>query len=285
MRLSFAILVTAAACALAPGLAGAVPSFFVNAGASGSNTIGGCIVSGTDGTSTTPNFSQRTCIGDPNGTGQATARTFFGHVGASADAQTFGLSGTSAFAAFARYLDSVVFTGPPGGLIPVSLNLDFSGALNAASGSGEVRMSITIGGNGVGNFREVIDGNGVVAECINSFGIGCGNLVIASVTTSSVLVPVDVDVPVELGLAVFVGATGISGSASVEFLNSLDFPIGRDLFNLPDGFTVNAPGSFIVNNRFVPTPSEAAPVPGPSALVLVGIGLGGLAFLRRRRAA
>ncbi|PYT30206.1 MAG: hypothetical protein DMG57_08960 [Acidobacteria bacterium] len=51
----------------------------------------------------------------------------------------------------------------------------------------------------------------------------------------------------------------------------MDFPIGSDVFTLPDGRTANAPSMFIFNNRFLP---PASSVPEPSGLLAARIGAG-----------
>jgi hypothetical protein len=66
-----------------------------------------------------------------------------------------------------------------------------------------------------------------------------------------------------------IGQNGGLGSA--DLFQSVEFPIGSDVFNLPPGVTANAPDSFIFNNRYIP----ATAVPGP----VVGAGLPGLSWL------
>ena len=51
---------------------------------------------------------------------------------------------------------------------------------------------------------------------------------------------------------------------------------GAPLFNLPDGFTVNSPTSFIVHNQFTPT---GVPEPAAGTLLLLGLVI---AFLLHR---
>ena len=76
-----------------------------------------------------------------------------------------------------------------------------------------------------------------------------------------------------------------SAHAVVDGRNTMGFPIGVPVFDLPSGFTVNAPSIGLVNNvipgDIVPGPSG---VPEPSSLLLLVVGLGGLAFIRLARA-
>ena len=69
------------------------------------------------------------------------------------------------------------------------------------------------------------------------------------------------------------------GFARSDFSNSVLFPIGSDVFNLPAGVTANAPDPFIVNNLYIPT----SVTPLPATLPLFGTGLGGLGLLGWRR--
>ena len=56
-----------------------------------------------------------------------------------------------------------------------------------------------------------------------------------------------------------------------------------DVFNLPDGVTVNA-GDYLVNNRYFDPLATGGGVPEPAswALMITGFGLMGVALHRRR---
>ena len=53
------------------------------------------------------------------------------------------------------------------------------------------------------------------------------------------------------------------------------------MFNLPEGVTANAPGSDIVNNRFMLATTS---VPEPSTWAMMLLGFAGLSFAGYRRA-
>lgn len=89
------------------------------------------------------------------------------------------------------------------------------------------------------------------------------------------------DVPFALRLDAITGANGSGASARSNFSNTLEFPSGMDVFNLPVGYTVNA-GNYLVDNRFAdPNIVGAVPEPGTWALLLFGFGV--LSFVVRRR--
>jgi hypothetical protein len=77
------------------------------------------------------------------------------------------------------------------------------------------------------------------------------------------LVNVDPNLPVNIQLV----ASVWRGTS-----NSLNFPIGIDVFTLPDGYTANDPDTFLVDNRFLP-PNAATALPlfasGLSAIGLI----------------
>jgi hypothetical protein len=117
----------------------------------------------------------------------------------------------------------------------------------------------------------------------NTFtGFGCNSVSLTggqTVRLPSVQVPVGSPVAFSISLASRAFASGAGASALSDFSNSLEFPTGIDVFTLPDGFTANA-GAYLVNNRFI----DASAVPEPTCIVLVGLGVAGLGFWRRRLA-
>ncbi|MGC2415027.1 MAG: PEP-CTERM sorting domain-containing protein [Stellaceae bacterium] len=99
----------------------------------------------------------------------------------------------------------------------------------------------------------------------------------------TVLVPVGVPISVTLQLTAGAGANGGFSQTGTQqgisnFADTFSFPIGSDVFGLEPGVTVNAPDSFIFDNRYLPPDATAVPEPS-SALVLI-IGLAGLGVLR-----
>ncbi len=54
------------------------------------------------------------------------------------------------------------------------------------------------------------------------------------------------------------------------------------VFNLDSGVTANDPGTFLVNNQFLP-PTNATPLPAALPLFATGLGALGLLGWRRKR--
>lgn len=121
------------------------------------------------------------------------------------------------------------------------------------------------------------------STCTSTFSgnSGCSGMVFtaSSLLSNQAVVQLGVAVLVELRIVVQTTADA-GGSSSAEFGESLDFPIGTALFNLPDGVTANAPDSFVFNDIFSPT--SAVPLPAALPLFATGAGAFGLLGWRRR---
>jgi hypothetical protein len=282
-----AILVTAGA--LMPGLASAAPVLTASAGVSSGNSIGGCDPQGGSGSSG-GFISFHVFCSDTFGTASASGEAGIGHAGASAVAATFdpfsgfasepGASGLYSDTVIFHAADSIDFSDG----IAVSLNLQFAGTLTSTLEAGaDVRVLVQINGVTVSTLHGTSN-NGTDTSCNSSFlgGEGCATPVTDSNVTSQEIDGVPLDTPVSFLFSVEVSA-GSSGaaSASAVYSDSLDLPIGIDVFNLPEGVTANAPGSDIVNNRFtLPTTS----VPEPSTWAMMLLGFAGLGYAGYRRA-
>jgi hypothetical protein len=211
---------------------------------------------------------------DINGMGTAKATADAGHVGGFMQAVS-SPSGTLNGATASDYSDGFVFTGP-GTSVNVSLNLGFSGSINTDNlGFASIDARTIINGTLVGELlHEVV--YGVTSVCTVRLFSGlpggtCSDTYNTILTTGMITVPVGSVVFVELILETATNASG-GGTAQVSFGNSLDFITGADLFNLPDGYSVNSAPSFVTNNRFLPNGTTPS-VPEPGSTALFGIAL------------
>lgn len=215
-----------------------------------------------------------------NSIGRATASASFGHVGGHADIQSMRGDSTDWHAGSdAVYEDYVVFSGPSGATsVLTSLNLTVGYEMGSSTGAGAgLRLVASVNGVDAEYRVSVANGNGpeftalgLAVDQAPAFAFS-GNA-----TTPMVMVPIGAPVHIVLRMELNTGASN-NGSAFVNFDNSFDFAQGRDLFTLPDGYTVNAESSFIVNNRFAPN------VPEPSTLALSIAGLACLGFVTLRK--
>jgi hypothetical protein len=245
--------------------------------------VAGCTSTSPGGGSSSPISAATACLGA--GAGGATAVASFGHVGASANGLDLGTGGYST-AASAFLFGDVLFTGidssAPAGTTHVSLNLSFGGTLSATQSAGaEVRASSSLFGQAMGSVL-LSDASGVFSCSSTFLGISsCGSSVRGSISSFTILAPLNVSVQLALFLSVSAGGGDIGTSGSADFSNSLDFPIGSAVFGLPDGVTANGPDLDIFDNQFL-APS-ATPVPSSILLLATGLAALGLVGGRRRR--
>ena len=257
--------------------------------------------------------SQATANAGPNGLG-----------GSARNTQDYSLPpGTAGFVpgtptaskgqASARF-DDFVISGPSG-LIPVSLNLSLSGSLLAVVqltplgyllGSADSSVSVTVSGavqdaatgnpffefsgsetlDSAGNFTQT----GILSGFPNG---GSGNITTPEGMVTVGRGPIAVQLAlVATSFAELGGQANLCGpdgcdvaqsghvDGAIDFSDTLTFALSGPVFNVPSGYTVNSAEANIVDNQFVP-----APIPEPSTVALLVIGLVGLGFLGYRKTA
>lgn len=273
----------------------AAPVFTVSIGPGNGQ---GCSANESISQSPIPVSVSHACSANSSVVGTAAANAFasFGSVGAGSNSAT--VSGTDVpleDRAQAEFSDTLTFSKTdPNALnqFPVSLNLAFAGVVNSAAvfGLAGASAQVIINFLGTSNLAFSHSGNGAFS-IDNPQGLG-GTGTIAPgaggfstvLTTSQQLATVG-DVFFSLQLLTQVFTSNVGSSAVADFSNTLEFPTGIDVFNLPDGYTVNA-GDYLVNNRFIDPNVVVGQVPEPSSLALLSIGLGaflGIRPLTRRR--
>ncbi len=256
--------------------------------ASSSTGIGNCV--GYDSPdnlfSFLPHYSSTTC-GDTNGAGTISANSSVGHVGAEGTATSYTNEGSLSFLVLqaggntqdANYVFEPLDGGPLGLPIDVSFYLTFNG-----SGSANETSHWKVAALAQVNSTFVLNVSEGSRPEDNVQAIG--GFVGSHLTTTSFQVITGQPYSIYLSLSLetsTAGATsdGTPGQAQANFSNSLDFPLGVAVFQLPDGYTVNNPEAYLFNNRFIPP--RVATTPLPSGIILFGTGVGTLGLLGRRR--
>jgi len=226
--------------------------------------------------------------------GAAQADATYGHVGALTSVDATGGAGfPNLNNNAAAELDTfITFTGPGTTQIVNGMNIVVDGSAGAFGGSGVgVGFAFDVELNGVdwGINGAALSGTG------QFFCTAMGNFICptpgttsnfntsiaGTYTTQPVLVPLNVPVALRIYVATNAGSGDPGSFAGADFSHSLDFPTGVPLFNLPDGYTANDANMFIFDNQFQPPSTSAAPEPATWPAVLIGIGT--LAWYRKRR--
>jgi hypothetical protein len=226
-----------------------------------------------------------TCPGDPGSTSSPTESSFscsnregslIGHASAApgslkANAFAFSKRGVNlgsesaeAAEAGASLSDMITFinnTSTRTDILFTEVNVTFNASLTTSGNAGAIA-----------NAQADVEGS-LAVQCFNN---GC--------TQFPIFVAVGVPVPIDLSLLVRANANASgqleNASAIADASHTFSFPVGSKVFDLPDGFTVNAPDLFIFDNLFLPPDAET---PLPAALPLFAGGLGLIGLLARRR--
>jgi hypothetical protein len=255
---------------------------------------GDCVPAGNDShTSTTGPVSAEFTCGNFNGVEHGTAGSDFGHVGGTVLAASVTGGTRLRVGSSVRFRDDTfVFSSIhplayQGGVLS-ALNLGVAGEISATAHAGaSITFSVEVNGAQVALFQRS-EADGAVLSCVSTFAGGAGGPLCDAVgfpgggflvTTGNFIVPLDTPFSVELALDIEAGAADVGTTAGADFGHSFDFVTGMDLFVLPDDVTVDAPDTFVADNRFAPPRAGAAPTPATLGLLLSG--LGGLAFARR----
>ncbi len=188
-----------------------------------------------------------------------------------------------------RATTDVIFTGPvTGAPIPVSINFIVDGGFGGGYATGQsstrwIDMNVTLySSSAFGRVGEEVNDGVPIPILVGDLapaGLAC--LAAGCPIESPVFfVPANTPMDFTMQLTAYVIAGWGVGTASFE--NTFYFPLDRNVFNLPEGYTAEMPGLSVYNNRVV-LPGGSGEVPEPGTFALMGASLALAAVLRRGR--
>ena len=204
------------------------------------------------------------------------------HTGSSVFLGLFDIAGGLGSMVGEFRIDDLVLSGPAGPTVPVFLNLDLTGSLDAggsmnspgfdwpagAGGSAEVNVGVTAPGLSSSGIRRYLNNNRNEESFFSSGLLAGGDELATDPFQVQVGVPFAVEVIMRLSVGASTNITHGNAFADASFSNTLSFPTNRPVFTVPDGYTVNSVSAGIVDNRF----QFQSQVPEPSTLALLLIG-------------
>lgn len=227
-------------------------------------------------TSTGPAAGEGTVFAGPSGTGALLS-------GEATGVSTSASSGISLFASGEMLVDDIVISRVGGSIGPepvdVALLASFDGSVGPigatlpGSASANALARITLTNSNLASVQDQFDPPATGAPLVYAESL------------QTPLLTVQTDTPIRATLFFTLGASASAekavgssedGTAHVtaDFGSTLSFPKSGPVFDLPAGFTAHSASGHIVDNQVVPEPGTS---------LLVGVGLGTLALVRRRR--
>ena len=278
---------TAAAIALSSSLAGAAPIYeldhFRDTFNSTVHAPGGDV--GPQGTPIDYDFAFQSVHFLDRNFGEVHANVGAGSIGISARAFNNGQFAPQRQEVFASFTFDVIFGSAGSSPIDVVMNLDLSGSIDPGPLFSTVQVRAGLPSNfSSGSYSENNDPNSG-----SPFRDGMLSGFTANGATQSISTGI-LNVPVNVPVTMFMRLNTIQGyqpdDPRILFGDTMSLTTTGDVFTIlgpnADGITVNSADAGIVDNRFGQT-DFGMDVPEPGTLTLLGAGLAGLGWVRRRR--
>jgi hypothetical protein len=185
--------------------------------------------------------------------------------------------------------DDVIFSGPLGGTIPVTLLMQLNGTISANGQKSDVANAVAVAGisgdiltTSTGSILGRFNGGYEIRNESGNITITQGGILSnynlqnpTAISSTTLNVPTNIPLELDLTLTATVSISGYGPDvtdAVSNYRHTLSLPTSGPVFDLPQGYTVNSVEGDIVNNSFVGGATE--PIPEPSTLVMSSILIG-----------